>query len=71
MRYLSPQHCVWRTYGHGLAKVWPPVTKLAVHLPNQQTHMLKSDDNLVLTEDDSTLTAAFELFKVQFYPNDF
>jgi hypothetical protein len=35
-RYLSPPERIWRTLEFRMHKEWPPVMRLAIHLPNEQ-----------------------------------
>ena len=65
-RLLSCSEAVWRILGLKLHKEWPPITRLAVHLPNEQSVIFDptSDNNeiqMIASESTSTLLQWFIL----------
>ncbi|KAL4563839.1 hypothetical protein LXL04_027887 [Taraxacum kok-saghyz] len=68
-RYVSPPEAIWRIFSFPLAKIYPNVVTLQVHLPNQQMVRFSTTDTtdtIVERERNkrSMLTAFFERNKV-------
>ncbi len=65
-RLLSCSEAVWRILGLKLHKEWPPITRLAVHLPNEQSVIFDPtsdthDIQMIANESTSTLLQWFRL----------
>jgi hypothetical protein len=45
-RYIGACEAVWRTFGFSNGEIWPPVQRLALHLPGEETVYVHADENL-------------------------
>jgi hypothetical protein len=43
-RYCSPTEGCWQIFEYRTHEEWPPIIKLAVHLPDQYTYIFKKHD---------------------------
>ena len=62
-RYVSASEAAWRIFNLGITEHWPPVMRLAVHLPGRHMVYFREDANLqevLQVQDRTTLTAWME-----------
>ncbi len=71
-RWISSSEAVWRILGFDMNGINPAVTRLQVHLPNQQQVIFNENDNLseVIATDRSQRTSLTEYFKINTQDQD-
>ena len=66
-RYLSSSEACWRIFRYSMHHEFPNVTRLAIHLPNEQIVYFNENQDLTKLESktsDTTLTAWFKINKI-------
>ncbi len=65
-RYISSSLALWRLYEFGLHEKFPPVSKLPVHLPGEQTVLFSNLEDMqraTVAQPDTKLTAYFDFMR--------